>query len=65
MSSYKLAGIDIHKKVLMWSWWRWRRIRRSGRRSAGASEALLELREMADWVQEQEAQKAVMESTAQ
>jgi transposase len=65
MSSYKVAGIDIHKKVLMVvveaeaDTTEWKR----ERRRFGSTTP--ELRKLADWLQEQGVQEAVMESTAQ
>src|SRR6185437_14638735 len=64
-SSYRVAGIDVHKKMLAvvvsdvapageWEW---------ERRTFGTLDS--ELRQLAEWLAEREVGEAVMESTAQ
>ena len=64
--SYKVAGIDVHKKVLMVVVVGWRPVRpqwKRQRRRFGTTTS--ELRQLADWLREQGVEEAVMESTAQ
>jgi transposase len=60
---YKVAGIDVHKKVLMVVIWevgeRWEP---EGRRFGTAAS---ELQRLSAWLREQQVEEAVMESTAQ
>ena len=64
--SYKVAGIDVHKKVLMVVAVRWMRSQAEWnmqRRRFGSTTS--ELRRLAAWLREQGVEEAVMESTAQ
>jgi transposase len=62
--AYKVAGIDVHKKVLMVVVWEASDLEsKPARRRFGTTTS--ELRRLSAWLREQGVQEAVMESTAQ